>query len=134
MILLDDIYSDMTLFKPGDRVVYVSDPMILNRMLTVTKEINARFGRTNEKEIDRLKRLLYAEGVVVSCHYAVVNSKTMFLYVVKFDDPIVNDVLVTPMQLFKDTELTPAMKVVPKEDGKAPPINSDDGDVPLKAP
>lgn len=100
------------LFKIGDRVVYVSDPRIIDHIIKATKDINARLNIT--ADVAPYYKLKYAEGTVVFFHYFTDYSfpgrvRTRFFYTVVFDDPDVNFMMLSPIQILEEDQLVPVM-------------------------
>jgi len=113
---LDKTRFNINLFKPGDRVAYVSDPIILDQIIQATKDLDhALCGKGIIAPIEKLK---YAEGTVRTCHYIVDGGRAIFLYLVEFDDLDVNRLLMIPMQLLTEAELVPVMVLKEKDSEK----------------
>ena len=128
-----------SVFKQGDRVAYVSDPLILDRMIQFTKAMNAKAGIVGDSA--PYNKLKYAEGTVMLCHYftdysAPGRARTRFFYTVVFDDPEVNFMMLAPLQILEEhqlvpvvdlaSSLTPDAKSDEKKDVPPPPSQDDD--------
>jgi len=96
-------------YKKDDRVVYVSDPLVLKRLEERAKLIHKRGGMPYDPNLMPWDKLNYAEGAVQCIHHFYMNGNAWLLYTVLFDDEDVNRLLDCPSQLFLTSELMPVV-------------------------
>jgi len=85
----------------GQRVAYISDPLIIEKAITIGNSLVAKIGG----QIQDLSKLKYAEGTIQTRYEVTLDGKRIWLFQVKFDDAEVNKILYTDKQLLQESEI-----------------------------